>query len=281
MSLAGHKSVTLPDNFSIPSLPTVVRRVGQLLQDPNVGLRDVGGVVSEDAAIAAKVLKIANSSFYGLREPCISTQQAATVLGLRVLRSVIMQASVIRQYDHLASTGFDVDGLWRSSIATAQACRFLAGRSKRKLELGPEELYVCGLLHNLGQMVLLDNLKERYVAIAQEADSKQLPVHVVEAKHLGFDHTDVGQKVAKHWGLPPAVATAIQFHHGPREATEHEAVIGLAARTDELVHRIHSGRRESAPRAFDARVLTQLGVTPDDIEALADFVEQSLHTVEA
>jgi HD-like signal output (HDOD) protein len=280
MSLAGQRNVTLPDNFSIPTLPTVVHRIGQLLQDPNVGMREVANVVAEDAALAAKVLKIANSAFYGLRTPCISTQQAATVLGLRVLRSVIMQASVIRQYDHLAHSGFDVDGLWKSSIATAQACHFIARRCKKKLEIAPEELYVCGLLHNLGQIVLLDNLKERYIEIAREAELKHMPVHVVELQHLGYDHTDVGHKVATTWGLPPAVVAAIQFHHGPQDAIDREAVIGLAARTDALVHRVHSGQDGRATPAIDGKLLSRLGATVDDAAALVEFVSESLQTVE-
>jgi HD-like signal output (HDOD) protein len=280
MSLAGQKHVSLPDNFTIPTLPTVVTRIGKVLQDPNVGVREVATIIAEDASLAAKVLKIANSAYYGLRTPCISTQQAATVLGLRVLRTVIMQASVIRQYDHLANTGFDVDGLWKSSIATAQACHFIARRCKRKLELSPEELYVCGLLHNLGQIVLLDNLKERYVDIAKEAEAKRLPVNVVEMRHLGYDHTDVGQKVALHWGLPVPVAAAIQFHHGPPEAFEREAVIGLAARTDALVHRVHSGQNGHSTPPLDGSLLTRLGATQDDAEALVDFVAESLQTVE-
>ena len=194
MSLADQRIITLPDNFKIPTLPTVVTRIGKVLQDPNVGVREVAGIIAEDASLAAKVLKIANSAYYGLRTPCISTQQAATVLGLRVLRTVIMQASVIRQYDHLAHTGFDVDGLWKSSIATAQACHFIAKRCKRKLELSPEELYVCGLLHNLGQIVLLDNLKERYVDIAKEADAKRLPVNVVACLFVRWERPSIPRR---------------------------------------------------------------------------------------
>jgi HD-like signal output (HDOD) protein len=280
MSLAGQRNVTLPDNFTIPTLPTVVTKISKLLQDPNVGLRDVADVVAEDAALAAKVLKIANSAFYGLRTPCISTQQAATVLGLQVLKTVVMQASVINQYDHLANTGFDVDGLWKSSIATAQACHFIAKRCKKKLELGPEELYVCGLLHNLGQIVLLDNLKDHYVGIVKEAELKNLPVQVIELKQLGYDHTDVGCKVAQRWGLPAAVIAAIQFHHGPQDAIDREAVIGLASRTDALVHRVHSGQNGSATPALDGKLLTRLGATIDDAEALVEFVSESLQTVE-
>ena len=89
-------SPVLSQNFAIPTIPSVVQRIQRLLEDPNAGVRDIAAVVAQDAPLAAKVLKIANSSFYGLREKVVSTQHAASVLGVRVLRGVVMQASVIR-----------------------------------------------------------------------------------------------------------------------------------------------------------------------------------------
>src|SRR5205085_316330 len=88
-------------SLSIPTLPIVVQKVEALLRDPKVGTREIGSLVAEDPPLAAKVLKIANSSYYGLREHCVSTEQATAVLGMRVLRNVVTQAAVIKQFEHL------------------------------------------------------------------------------------------------------------------------------------------------------------------------------------
>src|SRR5688572_864083 len=149
MTLAVQKNVSLPENFTIPTMPSVVERITRLVENPDVGLKDIAQIVAEDAPLAAKVLKIANSTYYGLRERCISTQQAAAVLGLRVLRNVVTQASVIKQYEHLGNQGIDLDELWRHSIVMAQSCSFLVRRCKNPIDLKPEEAYVCGLLHDL------------------------------------------------------------------------------------------------------------------------------------
>src|SRR5690349_5332565 len=106
----------LARNIRLPTQPAVMRKLSGLLEDPDAGARDVGQLVAEDVALSAKVLRIANSSYYGLRERCLAPQQAASVLGMKVLRNVVMQAAVMKQYEHLQGGTFDVDELWRHSI---------------------------------------------------------------------------------------------------------------------------------------------------------------------
>lgn len=276
------KTVQLPENFSIPTMPAVVQRISALLQDPNVGLRDIAQVVSEDAPLAAKVLKIANSTYYGLRERCISTHQAAAVLGIRVLKNVVTQASVIQQYEHLkGSGGFDLDDLWRHSIVVGQACGFLVRRSKGRFEVTADEIYVCGLLHDLGQIVLLDNLKTRYVNLASQARDLNIPLYLAEQQELGFTHADVGARIATRWGLPAQVVKAIGFHHGPESEVESDPVVALIARTNTLVGRVAHGNLAAANGTFGGPVGAMLGVSPEDEGLLIEFVTTALQNVEA
>lgn len=277
-----NKTVQLPENFSIPTMPAVVQRISALLQDPEVGLRDIAQIVSEDAPLAAKVLKIANSTYYGLRERCISTHQAAAVLGIRVLKNVVTQASVIQQYEHLKGTGgFDLDDLWRHSIVVGQASGFMMRRAKRRFEITPDEIYVCGLLHDLGQIVLLDNLKGRYVSLAAQARDLNIPLFLAEQQELGFHHADVGARIATRWGLPPAVVQAIGFHHGPEAEIEADPVVALIARTNTLVGRVTHGNLAAAAGTFGGPVGALLGVTGEDEGLLIEFVQGALKSVES
>lgn len=166
--LLSNKSIT------IPTLPAVVQKVQTLLENPNTGAKELGDVVASDAPLAAKVLKIANSAYYGLRERCIAPQHASAVLGVRVLRNVVTQAAVISKYDHLKGSGFDLTALWKHSILVAQACNFLGKRCRATIGLSGDELYVCGLLHDLGQVVLLDCLRADYLAVVDYAREKNL-----------------------------------------------------------------------------------------------------------
>lgn len=280
MSTVSPKSIPLPDALVIPTMPAIVQRITTLLQDPDVGLRDIALVVTEDAPLAAKVLKIANSTYYGLREPCMSAQAATAVLGVRVLRNVVMQASVIAQFDHLAAQGIDLNEMWEHSIVTAQSCAFLVRRAKLKFEFTSEDAYACGLLHDLGKVVLLDNLKHEYVAICARARSSNVPTFVAERAALGYDHADVGGRIAQRWGLPSAVVRAVSFHHGPEALIETDPVVALIARVDAAVLRVAGGNAGAASGLLGGPVGALLGVGPADENALIEFVRGALQTVE-
>jgi HD-like signal output (HDOD) protein len=121
----------------LPTLPQVVAKINALVEDPDVGVREIGAAVAEDAPIAAKVLKIANSAYFGLREKVISTEHATAVLGIRMLRTVAMQASVLRQYDHVTGgSDFDCRHLWKHAILTGQVSAALASRCKARAGAG-------------------------------------------------------------------------------------------------------------------------------------------------
>lgn len=269
----------LPSNLTIPTIPTVLTRIEKLVQDPKSGMKEYADVISSDAPLTARVLKIANSSYYGLRERCMSTQQAAVTLGLRVLRNVVTQAAVIEQSRGLSALGFDLDELWKHSIVTAQTCNFLARRCRNAKLPTPDELYVCGLLHDLGQIVLLDNLKHDYVEIARQAQADGVPIHVVERSVLGFDHAEAGSLVTVRWGLPAQMAGAIQQHHTTSDATTLLPEVLLVARTNLLVHRAFEGNRSGAAEVFDPATAKALQLSGDDIGAAVDFVERSMQHV--
>ena len=271
----------IASKLTIPTLPVVLERITALIQDPNSGAGEVGAVVAEDASLTAKVLKIATSTYYGLREPCFLPQQAASVLGLRVLQNVVRQAAVIAQYDHLKGGAFDVDELWRHSILTGQACKFLRQRSTKTFGLEAEEIYVCGLLHDIGQLVLIDSMREGYVELVQAAEREGLPLHAVEERELGCSHAHVGGLVAQQWGLPPQIANTIQSHHGPREAVKCDVLASLVYNVNLIVHRVSEGHSAGAAEVIDHESAAFLGVDPRKVHELIEFIEQSLTSAEA
>ncbi|MHC4837249.1 MAG: HDOD domain-containing protein [Planctomycetota bacterium] len=144
----------LAENVTIPTLPSVVQRINEVLEDPDASLRDVGREIAQDAPISTKLLRLANSSVYGTRESVLSAEHAASVLGMRVVRNLVLQSAVIEKFDHLRNVkGFDFDGLWRHAIVTALIARQLSKRAKAKLSWDPEEAYTCALLHDIGKVV--------------------------------------------------------------------------------------------------------------------------------
>jgi HD-like signal output (HDOD) protein len=266
-------------NISIPTLPAVVAKVQRMMEDPNTGAKELGDVVAEDAPISAKVLKIANSAYYGLRERCLQPQHATAVLGVRVLRSVVTQAAVISRYEHLKGGEFDLDAQWKHSILVAQACAFLGKRCKGMIGVTPDELYVCGLLHDLGKVVILECLKDDYMAVMRYSSEHDMPLHRAETERLGFTHCDVGAIVAQQWCLPHEIASAIQLHHGPREAIDNTPVASLVTYVNLLVHRVCDGQLAASVSTFDPHAFKLLGITGEDVNVLAQFVDGARKTV--
>ena len=268
-------------SLNIPTLPAVVEEVRRLIADPKSGTLEIGKLVAQDPPLAAKVLKIANSAYYGLRERCVSTEQACAVLGLRVLRNVVTQAAVMSRYEHLEGHGLDLEQLWLHSQLVGQVSQQLARRARQKLGLTPEEIQSCGLLHDIGKVVLLESLGEEYLAVLARAQQENVPMHVCEEQALGFDHTDVGALVAIQWGLPTSVASGIQFHHGPREAVAADPVVSLVANANLVVHRAVAGNPVAAAATLDATTQRFLGLAPEHVtevvESLVGWVGQAAH----
>ena len=245
-------------NVAIPTLPQVVARINALVDDPDVGVREIGAAVAEDAPIAASVLRLANSARYGLREKVLSTEHATAVLGVRMLRTIAMQASVVSRYEHLrGQSDFSVEALWRHSILDGFACCLLATRSRARIELAPEEFQVVGLLHDIGKVLLLESNAEAYLACMREARERGVPEFRAEETRFGFHHGEVGALIASSWGLPQLVAECCRYHHGPSERLLASPTLALVALGNLMVHHIESGDHRGAEAVFspEARAL--------------------------
>lgn len=256
------------NNLTIPTLPEVVLRIRAIINDPDSGTAEVGALIAEDAPLAAKVLRIANSAYYGLSGECASTEHASTVLGMRVLRNIVTQAAVIQCFDHLeGSNDFKVQDLWRHASFTGHISAKIAERARTLGTLSPAELYACGLLHDVGKVVMLDGLGEKYLNLVKRSRRESIPLHKMEKEVLSFDHTDVGALVAKRWDLPDQVARTIQYHHGPRRMVATDPIVSIVANANILAHRIDEGVEPAeASAVFDDPTRDLLGLAEDQVQ---------------
>jgi HD-like signal output (HDOD) protein len=264
------------DNVSIPTLPSVVARINALLEDENSGTREIGAEIAKDAPLSTRVLRIANSAAYGLRQRVVSPDQACAVLGMRALRNLVLQASVIGQYEHLQGSDFDLQALWLHSILCAQVCQSLARQSGSKSGLPPEEFYTCGLLLDIGQVVLLDHAAEDYLLSVRRARQEGRPLHAVEQELLGFSHAEIGARVALRWGLAGEVVSSIQFHHGPEDEIDAEPAVGLVELGNRLADCVLVGDRAAALGTWTEARGAQLGLERSRYATLVDQAFEAL-----
>lgn len=266
----------------LPSPPDVVVRINAMIADRTCGPQEIGRVVGHDPALAARVLSTANSSFYGLQEPVSSTEQAATVIGVRSLRNIAMQASIAQRYEHLEGLpDFDVNDLWDHSERTAQLSQLLGAASRRDLELAPDEFYTCGLLHDIGKVALLESLGEEYVDVLRTAREARVPLHHREQEVLEFTHVDVGALIAARWKLPPPVALSIAYHHGPNARVLEYPVVAVVAIADQLAYRVGQPDFEEAGVSLAELAERVLEVTPAAFQRVVEAARGGQQALEA
>ncbi len=260
----------LAERVSIPTLPEVVRRLNSMVEDPKVGLEEIGAVVAQDAPIASKVLRIANSAIYGLKEPASSVLGAATVVGARTLRNIALQASVVQHYESIALVhDFDLEMLWRHAVFVGQLAQELSIRSPEIRGMPPDEFYTCGLLHDIGKVVLLETLGEEYLDAYRIARDSGRPLHQVEEETFGYSHAAVGAAVAARWQLHQSIATVIEYHHGPRSYIENYPFVMVVAVADQVAYRLETSTFERSARKLAALSAHLLRMGPKEF---GDFV---------
>lgn len=263
------------DKITLPSLPDVVTRINGMIDEPNVGLQEIGALVAQDPAITARVLRLANSGYYGLSQQVTNAEQAATVIGARALRNVAMQVSILQRYEHLRSIpDFDLDDIWQHSILTAHIAQWLAESCYRRTGLAPDDFYACGLLHDVGKVVMLEGLSEEYLECVRRARRTGVALHAAEAEILGYTHVDVGALLAQQWQLPEKVATAIEFHHGPTHEVVAHPHVGVIAIGDQIAYRASSSTFESAVEKLAALAEKILGLTRAEFDAVVERARQ-------
>lgn len=255
----------LGTKLKIPTLPSVVTRICSMVDDPEVGISEVGEVLAEDAPMTATVLAMANSASYGLQREVGTTAEAATVLGARALRNLTLQAVVIDEFDHLQRLShFDVSLLWKHGALVAHLSKRLARACRAPEVPNPDEVYTCGLLHDLGRLVMLDGLRERYVKVLESARDREMPSHELEKLFLGTTHMIVGARVITDWNLPSLIAEVALEHHAEPNAPSDNIALGLVMMADAMAHAAEAElaafapetpTNPGAPRAPDPRAI--------------------------
>lgn len=191
----------------LPSLPSAVMELIASLHDPDVD--SIARKIGQDPGLTAKVLRLANSSFYGMARQVSSVDQAVTVLGFRAVGSIATAAALVRQGQAMAPAGMDLKPLWRHALGCALAARELASASAH----APDTAYTSGLLHDIGRLVLWTQFAKEQSAVAQYREQHDCHWAQAETAVLGTDHGEIGSLLCQHWQLPAAIAEAVAFHH--------------------------------------------------------------------
>ena len=251
----------------VPTLPTSVLRVMQMIEDPFCSSSDLAKVIQADPAMAAKVLKLANSSYYGFRQKISNIPQAVTLLGFATLKNTLLAAAVFDMF-RMQNTGFDLPALWKHSITTATAAKLLAKRARYPQA---EKAFTAALLHDVGKIVLARFLPQGLAEIMDTVQAENMAMYDAERQVLGLSHPALGAWVLGRWGLPAPVVEAVEFHHHPTKAQTSFDLAAIIYLANILAHRAGIGSGgDCLPREIDPQVLDYFHLTEPALTELQD-----------
>lgn len=233
-SLPLDRDTVLKGVRNLPSLPTVVIELLQSMDDDEVDSRQIATKLVHDQALAAKVLRMANSSFYGLQGKVESIGDAIIVLGLHGLRTLATAAAVTDVFAGKSECGYDLRTFWRHSIAAALCARAIA----RQLRMNEGSAFTAGLLHDIGRLALASAFPEQLLLVAQNRIATGDCWLFAERRVLSLDHAEIGQVLTEHWRFPAALSRAIGTHHAPD--TTHDVLATVIQVADALAHQLSS-----------------------------------------
>jgi len=219
------------------SLPDVYTRLEQVFKDPNHTRNDIADIVSVDPALSARILRIINSSYYGFPNLVQNIATAVNLLGEYDLRNMVLVTSVANSVALLADGGIDIRVFWQHSLRCGISAKLLALLKKHK---DPELLFLGGLLHDLGQLIIYKNERELYDTVSWHVTHEARERYVIEDNLLGFNHAHISSLLVESWNLPGKLAEIIKYHHQPELATLQPIESKLLALADQLAHYLNS-----------------------------------------
>lgn len=261
------------------SLPEVCFLVNDLVNDPKTEIAQIGSVISQDPDLTARLLKLVNSSYYGFEVPIDTVSRAVMMVGLRELQHMVWASSAVETFNKLSPSDANMATFWRHSIFCAVVARILARECS---VLHPERLFVAGLMHDIGRLLMFHKLPEASQKILElEKEHPNRSIEEIESDVLGYDHSDVGLALCKSWGLPESLVLSIGNHHAPSDVDEFKLESAILYAANLMAHALELGDEDDFQRTADAEVWQLLNLTDEAIKkTLHEAVIQFLETLE-
>ena len=197
---------------NLPTLPGIALQILKVFRNPDPDIKEIGGIISNDPPLTANILKLVNSSFFGLPAKITSVHQGIRLLGLNTIKNLALSFALVNNINATRSNLFDYRLFWKHSLVGATAAKLLAEKLEPSLA---DDAFFLGLLQNIGILVLGHCLPKQYDLVIKELGKKQIGYHQAENQILGYDHQEIGAYLTKAWELPETFYLPIGYHHNP------------------------------------------------------------------
>jgi HD-like signal output (HDOD) protein len=257
------------------TLPEVALRIARMVDDPTSSAADIGREISQDAALTARLLRVANSPAFGHHGKIATISRAITVLGVRQVRDLTVGLTAIRSFDGIGNELVTMESFWRHSVLCAVAAGQIAERRERVRD---DTSFVAGLLHDIGQLVLFNRASalERQALLMSIDSADDRGLFLCEREVVGFDHGAVGLALARNWAMPRSLQECIEFHHEPQRAQAHALEVATVhvANSVAVLAEIGSVDLGDAP-CISPAALRAVNLDADGVRAIALQTQKS------
>jgi len=219
------------------SLPNVYTQLEKTLKDPNHTRNDIAAIVNIDPALCARTLRIINSSYYALPKTIYNIGTAINLIGEYDLRNIVLISSVVNSVDALTDNGINITEFWQHSIRCGMIAKLLANTISAP---DPELLFLTGLLHDIGQLIIYKNEPELSTTITWHKTEENKQRYQIEQSLLGFGHPIVGALLLEKWSVPEQVSETVKYHHQPDETALYQKEAKIVGLADQLIHFVES-----------------------------------------
>jgi len=254
------------DTAALVSPPDICIRVAELIQSPETSAGEIGEVIIRDPSLTARLLRLVNSPFYSLRGEVDTVSRAIAVIGPQELYSLVLTVSAVKSFSNVPNSQVNMDTFWRHSVYTGLIAR---GFGKHCNVLHPERLFVAGLLHDIGCLVLYKKMQDASRDLLMSAGGDEEVFYQAEQQELGYTHADVGELLLETWSLPTTLCSAVRWHHEPCQVEEGRIEAAVLYVANILANRSMIGgycEQTNCLTPIDPAALEIIGVRADDID---------------
>lgn len=264
------------------SLPEVTLRVNELANDPDSTAADMAAVISQDPALVVRMLKIANSAYYGLSKEVETITRAVAVLGTKKIRDLVLSSSASEAFEGIPNDLISMQDFWHHSLYCGLLAQIL---SKKSNKTNSESIFIAGLLHDIGQLLMFNQMPEKSheaILLLMEG-TEELETFEAERHVFGFDHTQVGSALIENWKLPPVLQECVEFHHEPQNAKNFKAEVAMIniANAVAVMADFDSMSPEDEIPMINALSWELTGLTKDDLPEAIKKAQNEIHEIES
>ncbi len=204
----------LDNEIKLFTLPDIFYRLTEIINNPRSSARDISYVVEKDTALTARILKLVNSPFYGFPQKIETISKAVTIIGTKQLTTLAMGISVLELFDYVPSNYLDMEKFWKHCLAVGICAKLISEQIDYSES---EKLFVGGIMHDIGRLVMLKKIPKQTAAALKYAWDNDMFLSRAEKKCIGLTHSKIGSDLCDSWKLPPILVDMIKYHHQPAQ----------------------------------------------------------------